>query len=468
MTALRKPVLILLLLATVGLAGLGVKALTVFLAETPARAVALERRQWREIGRDPSPTQLAAEVGDLLRTLRRAPGDADSWYCLARNLHRLAGADVLLEPTSRQELTARLALNPDLENGPPPAFFLAAAGAAYQRAIDANRLISGARFWQTAAEMARRGPDVERWMQHDKRQVQQALRYDPQEPAIWRSAGDLAIEHGDLDAAIEWYRYSLSWKLDGLEKIVARLLAAPDGSRRLAEAIPENGEAWRRLADYLFRQWRFSAAESAFERALSLENKQPIRAPEGEAVLDGEFRLDADLLLHPWVIQSVRGAMVKRETTDEGKGVLKISFQNGPANWYHVSQLVEVQPGRRYRLSANVRVEGFAADEQFGVEVVHPFEARLFAKDARCRAGQRYGWSRDDGLAVSRGAFVVVETEVTVPDGNGAGADAGALRMLRVRLRRFGGDPQAHGKVAFTGVSLRLLPETKDAVLDEG
>lgn len=463
----KKPVLILLLLLLVGLFWLGGKALIVILAENPARAVAMERRQWRDIGREPSPAQLAAELDGLIRTLRRASGDADTWYCLGRNLHRLADADLALDPVIRQRLLRLLEMNPDFENQVPRDFFLATAAAAYERAVRTNRLISGARFWLAAAEVARREPDPESWEKQYRPLVEEALRYDPLEPAIWRSAGDLAIEHDDLASAVAWYRSSLNWKLDGLEKVVAHLLTAPDGLRRLAEVVPETGEAWRRLADYLFEQWRFSGAEAAFDHALELENKQAIRPPAGEAVLDGDFDQDADRLLHPWVVQSARGALVKRETAEDGKGSLKISFQNGPANWYHVSQLVEVTPGRRYRLSARVRVEGFAAEEQFGVEVVHPFDARLFAKDARCNAGKRYGLAEDDGLPVSRGEVVVVETVLVVPDGSGAD-EAGALRMLRVRLRRFGGDPQASGKVIFSGVSLRLLPETKDTVLDEG
>jgi len=308
--------------------------------------------------------------------------------------------------------------------------------------------------WRVAAEIALAPDSATGWDQQWRPALEKGLAYDPDDPRLWRAAGDLALEHNDNTFAVRCYWRSLRFKLDGIEHVAGRLLGHPEAMPLVGKAIPDRPDAWRRLADYLFAQWRFDAAADAWARTLAYHNQTPLDQAPGEAVADGDFTADSARLLHPWRETKVPGVETIRETDADG-GALRVVFHRGPGNWYHVRQAVPVEPGARYRLRAEVKVDGFVPDETFGVEVVHPYEAKIFAAVARCYVGGRPTKS----WPVSDGQFVTVETELTVPAG---------LRMLHVRLRRFGGEDKAVGRVWFKDVSLQVRPQAEDKTVDEG
>jgi hypothetical protein len=442
------------------LAVLAVKSIAVFLSAFAVADLTEQRQAMLAAGKAPTPRQLADELIDFLSAARWAPGDADIWYALGRNLHRLADDGTPVPAVARQALAAAFSLPLPPSAVEERAWRLTAARAAYDRAIAANQLVSGARFWRLAAQLAEQPTDPRQWAARIKPEVERALVYDAQDPAMRRAAGELALAHDDLPTALQWFRASLTWKLDGLEEVVEALLSTPDGDRRLGEAIPNTAEAWRRLARYLFSLWRVDTARWAFLHAMRLAGTTPIWMTGEQALLDGDFSADPERMLHPWVIEPARGVQLAREAAPSDPVGLTAVFEGGPGNWYHVTQLAPVEPGRRYRLSARVRVQGFGADETLGVEAVHPFDPALFAANAKCYAappdrhsGRREGWP------VSAAQFVRVEQEFVVPDG---------LRMLSVRLRRFGGESLRSGRVWFTDVSLEELPPSPPAPAAEG
>lgn len=447
---------VVILVAAAVLAGLlGARCVIVLLGSAKSHGVAMQRRALRAVGHKPTTHQLLAEIDPLLDALDWLPGDADVCYQLGRDLHRLAFADEPLPLVARRRLVDALSLDA-WAKATDHDFLLQAAIASYDRAVAANQLVSGARFWREVARATLVPPGAQAWAAAVKPAVVGALAFDPQDPGKWRVAGDLAVGADDVDTAVTWYRASLAWKLDGVDAVIESLLGHPDGALRLAEAIPEDAEAWRRVASYLYDNWRVDAAHDAFTKALALENLTPLWPPAGEAISDGDFTADQHCLLHPWTVTPLRGIDVIRERHDQS-GALRVTFGRGESNWYHVTQRVAVQPGHRYRLSARVRVEGFEQAESFGVEAVHPYDVGLFAADARCYATRPARGAPP--WPVSDGSFVTVSTDLTPPPG---------LRMLSVRLRRFGGDPRAGGRVTFTAVSLQPVPEPKEEPLDQG
>jgi len=442
----KPPVLVAFALLLV----LAVKTLSVMIAAAASHEVAMERRSLRLAEVRPSAEQLAAEVLQLNRSLAWAPHDADTWYLRGRNQHRLAAAGAML---GREMMTA-LVGDADVDSFHQA--MLDGAIESYTRAIEANALISGARLWRVAARVARDGTDVALWRSQRKQETIDALRFDPSNPALWRVAGDLAWRHNDVEAAREWYRVALSEKQDDLETIVQNLLTRPEGEALVNEVVPVTGPALRRLAQYYFDNWRFADATETFAAALRLEGAEPIAPTGDETLLDGDFNLASEKLLHPWIVEPARGVSVARIAEPDQRSLLQVHFRRGPTNWYHVVQQVPVQPGRRYRLSALVRVEDFASSDTFGVEAVHPYAVDLFAADTRCHAGRS---KRSSALPASDGRFVRVQTDFVVPDG---------LRLLTVRLRRFSGKQESTGTVEFTGVSLQLLPEPEETPDAEG
>jgi len=428
------------------------KAGAVFLSSVPAHELTMERRMLREAGKTPSPEHLIHEWSSRSRALYWSPGDADLWFQLGRNLHRVALADVPVPKSYLGEIGAFLSLPAPQQPGDQRELLLTGAIAAYDRAVAANQLVSGARFWRLAARDAIAADKPEPWENALKPAVQKALEFDPNDPAAWRAAGEMALRHDDPDAAVLWLKGSLTVKLDGLERVAETLLTLPEGSRRFGEVIPEKAEAWKRLARYLFTQWRVPSAVEAFDHAMRLAGTTAIRPPEGEAVSDGDFADDSERLLHPWRIEAARGVKTIRRVEQRQ---LEVVFQRGPANWYHVWQEVAVEPGRNYRLSASLQVDGFSPDETFGVEAVHPYEISLFAANARCYAAA--GPSYRQPLPVSDGRFVTVETTFRAPDG---------VRVLIVRPRRFGGDEKASGTLRIRAVSLRQTAEPEDSAVD--
>jgi hypothetical protein len=231
-----------------------------------------------------------------------------------------------------------------------------------------------------------------------------------------------------------------------VDEIVRRLSLVPDGDRVLAQAIPHTGAALRRLAQIYFDVWRFADARATWTAALRLDGATPVWPSGGEALLDGEFNQDEHRLLYHWIVESMAGVNLERKT-EGGESFLAADFAHGPDNWFHVTQAVPVEPGRRYRLTARVRVKGFAPDDLFGVEAVHPYAAELFAARAVCLAGPAEPSRAVSPYPVSNGSFVTVHVDLTVPEG---------LHLLSVRLRRWAPNSGA-GRVDFTGVSLRRL-----------
>jgi len=418
------------------LAVLAGKSLTITIGAFYSRAVALERRQLQLAQERPSPAHLAEEIERLDRALRWSSCDSDALYLKARNLHRLALLD---DEVDRRLVRAALG-----GQGDDRAALLSAAVAAYDRAVACNALVSGARFWRLSAQLSLAAADRQRWREQYRGAVAAALKYDPHDAAILRAAGDLALAYGDEEAARSWHRQALALRLDGLEEIAAQWLDRLGGPAALDEVIPRTGEARRRLAQFYFGEWLFADARDVFTTALALAGDTPVWPEAEETIADGDFRAEERLLLHPWEIEPVRNVRLERQSDKQGTSFLRASFHHGPFNWYHVFQRVPVEPGRRYRLSARVRVEGFVATEEFGVEAVHPYAAELFSAGARCRAGGAA--AENDAMPVSAGRFVDTAVEFDVPPD---------LRLLTVRLRRFGVGRAEKGFVDFAAVSLK-------------
>ncbi|HPQ71085.1 MAG TPA: hypothetical protein PKW95_18310 [bacterium] len=427
------------------LAVLAGKSLTMMLSAFYTREVALERRQMQMAQERPSPAHLAEELERLDRALYWSGCDSDALYLKARNLHRLALLD---DEADRRPVRAVLGERADDRDA-----LLTAALAAYDRAIACNALVSGARFWRLSAQMSLAEPDRPSWREQYRDALAAALKFDPQDAVILRAAGDLALAYDDEEAARSWHRQALALRLDGLEEVAAQWLDRLDGPAALDEVIPRSGEARRRLAQFYFGEWLFADAREVFATALALEGKTPLWPEADETISDGDFRADENLLLHPWEIEPVRNVRLDHLNDKREGSFLRASFRHGPFNWYHVFQRVPVEPGRRYRLRARVRVEGFVAVEEFGVEAVHPFAAELYSAGARCRAGGAS--AENDDMPVSAGRFVDVAVEFDVPLG---------LRLLTVRLRRFGVGQAEKGSVDFAAVSLKPVaqPEAGD------
>lgn len=430
------------------LALLAGKALAVMVSGAAVRTVALDRRSLQQAGMPLSPDQLETELRPLERGLFWSPCDAETWCHYARNLHRLAMSDRETHGDTLARLQKKWGLGADMDQRET---LLRAAMFAYDEAIRHNALITGAHLWRIAAKVALDGANPENWRRELRAAVADALRYDPQDPALWRAAGDLAVRHGDPDTAAQWYRQSLTYRLDGLAQVADKLLLDPEGSGRLAEAVPETAPALRELARYYYARWRLAEAYQIFARALALEGIEPLAPSPGQALLDGDFSQSQDRLLYAWQTERAQGVSVKRVREEEDESFLSVRFRHGPDNWYHVYQQAPVIAGQRYRLSARVRSEGFSPATQLGVEVVHPYEASLYAaSDARCRARRGSGSVADKSLPVCGERFTLIETELTIPDG---------LWMVKVRLRMLDKGKKGAGRADFTDISLRQVAD---------
>ncbi len=416
-----------------------VKSLAVFMAAVEIRQV-VETRRMVPAGSHLTDDALVAELPALAAALFWTPGDADLHSQYGRDLHRLAVTGIVLPPSLLRDLAARFRMPANTESR---ILLLTGAIRSYEAAVRANALVPGARVWRVAAVVARDGADRQRWDRELRAEMQAALFYDPEEPGLWRTAGGLALDHGDTRSAVAWYQHSLQRQLDGLEEIAERLTLMVDGERLLAEAIPHTPAALRRLARWQFDAWRFADAQRTWTEALRLAKTTPLWASDGEAVLDGDFGEDESRLLHPWVVAPLAGVTVERRAAGVERFV-SILFNRGVDNWYHVTQQVPVEPGRRYRLSARVRVQGFAPEDRLGVEAVHPYAAEFFAAVALCQAATT---ERSNGIPVSNGQWVTVSTDLMVPPN---------LHLLSIRLRR-AGTASGTGQVDFASVSLRRL-----------
>jgi hypothetical protein len=274
-----------------------------------------------------------------------------------------------------------------------------------------------------------------------------ALRADPHDVAIRWEAALLTFRWGDHERALEHFRYVLAVDPSQRDAAfqLARLLLRPGEDP--GALLPPEPQGLTNVLLAAMRHETLGLAEVAWTRRASLSPPVPhdigrryldLLLEEGEgrtarrvwtalvpdghsgrdgnAVWNGGF--ETDRLLGwglDWRVQRVWGVEVAldRLVAAAGSRSLRLAFNSFPTlNFAGVSQVVAVEPGRQYRLRAQVRAVDFVTRSGLKLQVVQARDGQVLA-ETNAIAGTTAWW-------------VPLEARVRVP------ADT-SLVLLRLR-----------------------------------
>lgn len=354
---------------------------------------------------------------------------------------------------------------------------------AYATAIEGSDLAKARLHAETALRL--RPTDASTWLQlalladrEGKREearwlLAAALRLDPHSVSLRWEAALLALRWGDRDEALEHFRYVLevdSRRRDAAFQL-ARSLLAPGESQ--ASLLPSQPEALDALLAFAVRDGDVELAEAAWERRLPLAPPSRVElqrryldlllekgegaaaraawlamrpggnpAPDGNVVWNGGF--ETDRLLGwglDWQVSRVWGVEVRldRSTAARGSRSLRLVFNSFPTlDFAGVFQLVPVEPGRHYRLTALAKADDFVTRSGLKLQVVTRDGDEVLAET--------------EAIAGTTADWVPLEATLRVPPGTS---------LIRLRLRREKAPaPEGNlgGRVWIDEVSLAPLP----------
>jgi len=231
-----------------------------------------------------------------------------------------------------------------------------------------------------------------------------ALRLGPNRPDILMRTTNWAFETDRIDLATELARRTLSL-VRNYDQVLYRFLRLTGLSpeETMARAIPEQREpmasyfqtvirtegsgaaqaVWRRMAElnliepedapqYVAKLLEDGFPREAIEAQRSVAGDREPGWPESNLVFNGGFEHEPLGTALDWRIRPHNRVEIAmdREVKAEGEQSLRIRFQGGEnVQFANVSQTVVLQPGRQYRMTAQVRSEEVTTDEGLRFEV---------------------------------------------------------------------------------------------------
>lgn len=307
--------------------------------------------------------------------------------------------------------------------------------------------------WLYLAEVLDRAGDRER----ARRALDTALRLDAHNVALRWEAATLLLQWGDRRAATEHLRYVLA--VDPGQRQLAfqllRHLAGPEAA--VDQLLPAEADALTNILQAALREEDAALAQAAWERRARLS--PPLHPDLHKSYLnllirhgDGEAAARAWSLVAPsaesrdaangvwngsfegdplvgwglgWRLAKVWGAQINidRLIAAHGSQSLRLSFNTFPnLEFRGVYQTVPVQPGRRYRLEAQVRATDFTTRSGLKLQVIVPGDDTVIAETGTV-SGTTSGWvPLSARVAVPSGVslvkIVVSRDKATAPEGN--------------------------------------------------
>ena len=296
-----------------------------------------------------------------------------------------------------------------------------------------------------------------------------ALAYDPHSVSLRWEAALLALRRGDSPLALENFRYVLTYDPSRRDAAfqLARSLLAPD--EPVSSLFPDDADVLRGILEMAVRDGDVDLSKAAWERRVAMN---PPLAPElqrrfldlllergeghtarrlwaamapitgrpeaSDLVWNGGFE-QGQLLGwgFDWQVRRVWGVEVRLDASQaaSGRQSLRLAFNAFPTlDFDGVSQLVPVEEGRSYRLSARVRAQDFVTRSGLKLQVLAHDRDEVLAETAPV-SGTTEGW-------------VPLEAEVEVPPD---------VTLVRIRFRRErapGPEGNLGGKVWVDDVSL--------------
>jgi tetratricopeptide (TPR) repeat protein len=237
----------------------------------------------------------------------------------------------------------------------------AQAEAAFERAKHAYP-ISAQVAWHFGNFLIRRG-DLTRGFAEIRRAVarDKNLTY-PAVSVCWRASGDTnRLLDEVLPATGAAYSSALNFLLEqkevGAALVVWRRWVALNDAFELRPAFT--------LIELLLRDQRWDDAKTVWQKSLQAAGKVGESSTSGPLVWDGNFQQDFLNGGFGWRQQTITGATIGFEpiATEARSRALRIDF-DGTANldFQHVTQLVLVEPGIRYRFRARLRTSEISTD----------------------------------------------------------------------------------------------------------
>ncbi len=318
----------------------------------------------------------SAQPENWLRAANLEPGNADYWYRLGR--YRQLDFEHMDPQLAISYYRRALAIDPRAA-----AFWMDLAGA-YEMAEDPARAreafetakdvypISGEVAWRYGNFLLRQGQlseafaEIRRAVTGDpklatlaisrcwrsSRDIERILdQVLPRQPPVYLAAIDYLVAEHEADAAL------MVWK---------RLLDLQP-SFELRRAFP--------LLDELIERERVADAKRVWQQALGVAGwTQPELLP-GSLVWDGGFEGPIANGGFGWQEKEIAGAVFEFDTKTRHAGArsLRITF-DGTANldFDNLFQYVPVEPGRRYRFGAYLRIEELSTDSGIRISISDP------------------------------------------------------------------------------------------------
>lgn len=278
--------------------------------------------------------------------------------------------------------------------------------------------------------------------------LQTAIGYDPHSVGLRWEAGLLALRWGDDREALDHLRYVLAHdpsRRDAAFQLARSLLPATEP---VASLLPDDADSLTSILQIAIRDGDPALATAAWERRAAME--PPLRAEIQHRLLDlllehGEGRVarhlwaamapqsgrpDASNLVwnggfeqaqllgwgFDWEVRRTWGVepRVVPSEAAQGRQALRLGFNAFPSlDYAGISQLVPVEPGRSYRLSALARAEDFVTRSGVKLQVVRQDDSEVLAETPAV-SGTTNEWVR-------------LETRVSTPPD---------VTLVRIRLRR--------------------------------
>jgi len=308
----------------------------------------------------------SSDPADLLKAAEIEPGNAEHWHRLGRfRQYDFERADLPLAVSYYERATQ---LDPrsarywmDLAAAYEMIGRTAQAESAFKRAKAAYP-ISAQVAWHFGNFLIRRG-DLKRGFAEIRRAVaaDKNLIY-PAVSVCWRASGDanLLLDEVLPHAGVAYssaLNYLLEQKQVGAALVVWRRWVALNDAFELRPAFA--------LIELLLRDQRWDDAKTVWQKSLQAAGGVVDSSAPGSLVWDGNFERDFLNGGFGWRQRSITGATIGFETGAAGarSRALRIEF-DGTANldFQHVTQLVLVEPGRRYRFRAKLRTSEISTD----------------------------------------------------------------------------------------------------------
>jgi tetratricopeptide (TPR) repeat protein len=308
----------------------------------------------------------SSDPDDWVRAAALEPGNAEHWHRLGRyRQFDFERADIQQAIGYYQRATQ---LDPgsarywmDLAGAYEAVSKPAQAQAAFERAKSAHG-VSAEVAWHYGNFLLRQGKLSEAFAEIRRAVVADRNLIYPGVSVCWRASGDVTrVLNEVLPAGSEAYASALNFLLAQQESDAALAV----WRRWIALNQPFDLRAAFPLLELLLRNARWSDARTVWQESLEAAGKPPRATPAGSLVWDGSFDVGFLNGGFAWRQQTVTGASIGFDTGagDAHARALRVDF-DGTANisFEHVSQVVLVEPGTRYRFRAKIRTREITTD----------------------------------------------------------------------------------------------------------